>query len=315
MRVGYNPAGVNIKSDARERLDMAFLAHFQVAPADAVAADDDGVLAATNLGADAQEITTGISNPAVPRGMQVVGNVSGVVGNVKIDGTNYAGDAITETLALNEVTPKLGTKAFKTITKITLPVQVHTPRKQVETATAAGTVTTTGNAAVTVTSKLFAAPIAVAVPVVEDDDADAIALAIRTALAAEDDITAHFDVSGATSAVILTAKVPAANDETLNIAIANGTGEGASVGVTPAATSANTTSGVPYDTVKVGFTDVLGLPYKLSHNTVIPGMTYLNNTVESNAPEVKTSATNLESNTIDLHTALNGTVVDAYLIV
>ena len=87
------------------------------------------------------------------------------------------------------------------------------------------------------------------------------------------------------------------------------------MGVTTAATSANTTPGVPYDTVKVGFTDVLGLPYNLSHNTVIPGMTYLNNAAESTDPEVKTSATNLESNTIDLHTALNGTAVDAYLIV
>ena len=123
-------------------------------------------------------------------------------------------------MALNETTPKLAQRV-KTISKITLPVQVHTPTKHVDTSTSAGTVTTAGNAAVTVTSKLYAEAVAVAVPVEVDDDASAIALAIRTALAADDDIAAHFDVSGDAAAVVLTAKVPAANDETLNIAIAD----------------------------------------------------------------------------------------------
>ena len=116
--------------------------------------------------------------------------------------------------------------------------------KQVETATAAGTVSTAGNASVTVTSALFDAAEVVDVPVELDDDASDIALAIRTALAANANVAADYTVAGTGASVVLTAKVEAANDTTLNIAIADGSGEGASVGVTTAATSANTTAGV-----------------------------------------------------------------------
>ncbi len=292
-------------------VDRAFGAHIHIPAELAVAADEDGVLIA-NLDAKAQTITEGITSPAYPRALTVDANVSGVVGNVKITGTNFAGEEITETIALNETTLKDGDLAFKTVTKIELPAQIHTPEKQVETATAVGTVTQAGNAAVTVTSKLFTEAVTVDVPVEGNDDAAAIALAIRTALAADPDISEHFDVSGETAAVILTAKEPAANDTTLNIAIANGTGEGASDGVTTAASSADTTAGVPYDIVYIGWNDKLGLPYKLAHNTVL--MTFLDGTKESAAPTVALT-TDLEGNTIDLSSALNTKDIDIYLIV
>lgn len=66
-------------------------------------------------------------------------------------------------------------------------------------------------------------------------------------------------------------------------------------------------------TTAIGFGEKLGLPYKLPHNTVLAA--YLNNAKEVTAPTVTTSATALESNTMDLNSALNGTTVDAYLIV
>ena len=66
-------------------------------------------------------------------------------------------------------------------------------------------------------------------------------------------------------------------------------------------------------TVSIGFGDKLGLPYLLSHNTLL--MTFLNNVLEGTAATIAMSATAIESNTIDLNSALNGTVVDAYLIV
>lgn len=293
-------------------VDRAFPAHIHIPAELAAATDEDGVLIA-NLAAEAQAITEGITSPAYPRALSVDANVAGVVGNVKITGTNFAGEEITETIALNETTLKDGNLAFKTVTKIELPAQIHTPVKQVETATAVGTVTQAGNAAVTVTSKLFAEAVAVDVPVEAADDAAAIALAICTALAADPDISEHFDVSGAAAAVILTAKVPAANDDTLNIAIADGTGDGASEGVTTAASSADTTPGVPYDIVYIGWNDKLGLPYQLTHNTVLAA--YLDNTIEANAPTVATDVDDLEKNTVDLHSALDGTAVDIYLIV
>lgn|SRR5574341_407875 len=67
------------------------------------------------------------------------------------------------------------------------------------------------------------------------------------------------------------------------------------------------------DTISVGFCDKLGLPYKLPTNTVL--FAALNGTREGTAPTVTTSATALESNTIDLNSALAGTPVDVYLIV
>ena len=80
------------------------------------------------------------------------------------------------------------------------------------------------------------------------DDASAVAGKIRAALTSDADVghvtTGFFVVSGATDAIILTAKAKAANDATLNVSIDNGT----CTGLTAAPTSANTTAGVAPDT-------------------------------------------------------------------
>jgi len=118
---------------------------------------------------------------------------------------------------------------------------------QVETATAVGTVTTAGRAKCTLTADgLPGSPLHVPFDVVLNDDAAAIAAALRAALAAHAivDIGAYFTIGGEGANVILTKKLAAANDDTLNIAISDGDGEGASVGVTTAATSDDTTPGV-----------------------------------------------------------------------
>jgi hypothetical protein len=66
-------------------------------------------------------------------------------------------------------------------------------------------------------------------------------------------------------------------------------------------------------TVAIGFGVKLGLPFKLPHNTVRDA--YLNNVKEVTPPTVVTSSTAIESNTFQLASALNGSVVDIYLIV
>lgn len=66
-------------------------------------------------------------------------------------------------------------------------------------------------------------------------------------------------------------------------------------------------------TTAIGFGEKLGLPYLLTHNTVLAA--YRNNVLEGTAPAVALSATLIESNTVDLNSALNGTVVDVYLMV
>ncbi len=66
-------------------------------------------------------------------------------------------------------------------------------------------------------------------------------------------------------------------------------------------------------TTAIGFGEKLGLPCKLSNNTVL--MAALGNTREGTAPTVAVSSTALESNTVDLNSALNSSLVDIYYIV
>lgn len=66
------------------------------------------------------------------------------------------------------------------------------------------------------------------------------------------------------------------------------------------------------DTVSVGTTNKLGLPFAQPHNRVIA--TYYNNTLESTAPTVVVNSA-VENNTVTLNTTLAGAVVDVYIIV
>lgn len=215
------------------------------------------VHAATTLTAVTQTVSTAITNPDVPRVVTVKGNVSGIAGNVVVTGTDIDDDVITNTIALSGTAEVSGTKAFKTVTSYTLPARVHVPVLQVETATAVGTITGSGNAALTVTAAgMTGSPKEINVDVLENDTAADWAAKVRTALSEDAAVAALFDVSGATTAIVLTRKTAAANDATLNIAIDNGD----CTGITPAPTSANTAQGVPADTVSVGVDDVFGMP-------------------------------------------------------
>ncbi len=64
---------------------------------------------------------------------------------------------------------------------------------------------------------------------------------------------------------------------------------------------------------EIGWGDKLGLPYRLDRNTVLAA--YLNKTREATAPTVVVSATAIESNTVDLNSALDGHDVDIDLVV
>jgi len=123
--------------------------------------------------------------------------------------------------------------------------------KQVETATVAGAIEVAGagNATVTITAAALgvASPLVVSVAVANSDSDATVAGKIRVALLANATVKAKFEVSGATTAVILTANSAAANDATLNVATIDGT----CVGLTAAATSANTTAGVAPASAKI----------------------------------------------------------------
>lgn len=310
----FNPhLGQKIQTDGLVTLDMAFLAHFQVSAAAAVALSANGVHAAMNLAAAVQHITTGITNPAVPRCLSVA-SIAGVATKVTIHGTNYAGEVISEELTLNGVTTVNGAKAFKTITQIDLPIQTHTPTQQVETqeythkAGAAGTITVTVTSAGATWS-----PKAVALEVEQDDTAIEVATKVVAALNDDEDIAAKFVASnenGSSATVSLTALVPAANDGTLAMAFVDTDTTGVTAGA-----STNATAGVAYDTVVVGWNDILGLPFLMPFSTLIYKSTFFNKTLEGTEPTITVSATAIESNTIDLNSALNGSQIDAYFIV
>ncbi len=112
---------------------------------------------------------------------------------------------------------------------------------QVETLTAVGAITATGNITVTVTAAgLAGSPLAVPVAVVNGDAAATWAGKVRTTLAATAAVTALYDVGGTGTAVTLTRKIEAANDATLLMAATAGTATNASLPIN----SANTTAGV-----------------------------------------------------------------------
>lgn len=199
MNRGFFHKNIRLKTDASGvDVDCAFMAHVQVAAADAVAANTAGIHAAVASDGSQQIITTGITNPAVPR--NITATAGGTATDIKaiqviIEGTNCCGETITETLpafTVDTAGTVTGSKAFKTVTKITIPPH---------------------------------------------------------------------DGTGATTAI--------------------------------------------------GFGSKLGLPFKLAHNTV--DSAFLNNAKEGTAPTVAVSSTAIESNTITLNSALNGTVVDVYL--
>lgn len=236
-------------------LQVALLQHYHIEP-DAISAT--AVHAAANMAAAAQDITTAITDPDVPRTVTIKGNVSGIAGNVVITGTNILDEAITDTIALSGTGEVEGVKAFKTVTNIHLPARTHAEVAQVETATAAGTITGSGNASVVVTAAgMTNSPKTLTVAVLENDTAAAWADKVRDALSEDEDVSAMFTVSGSDASIILTAKTPAANDTSLNIALDNGN----CTGITTAASSANTTAGVRYDTVSVGIAKKFGIPH------------------------------------------------------
>lgn len=116
-----------------------------------------------------------------------------------------------------------------------------TGRLQRETMLAIGVPTADGTVGVTVTAADFGSPVVLDVPVLTGDTTDVWAGKIRAALAADTTITGVFDVTGAGNQITLVRKVGAANDGTLNIALANGA---SSPGITADATSENALPGV-----------------------------------------------------------------------
>lgn len=179
--------------------------------------------------------------------------VSGTGVSVILTAINRAANDATMdvTLANGSATGMTGTSSANTTAGVA-------PVAQVETATAAGSITGSGNATVVVTAAgMTGSPKTISVAVLNGDTAAQWADKVRTALAADSAVAALFTVGGSTTAITLTRNSPAGvgNDATLNISLDNGT----CTGITTAATSANTTAGVA-GTQQVETLTVTGAP-------------------------------------------------------
>lgn len=95
---------------------------------EAAANDADAVMLSTNGKTTEQNITEGLTNPPCVRSLTVTaGGTAGDIkaGSVRVHGTNYADEPIYEDFAFTADTGATvsGTKAFKTVTKVTIPAQ------------------------------------------------------------------------------------------------------------------------------------------------------------------------------------------------
>jgi autotransporter-associated beta strand protein len=198
-----------------------------------------GTLALSGAGAIASSainIQTGAILDVSALGGWTVGTTQTLTGDGTLIGTTTTSGivspgAVVGTLAV--------TGGFTFATGSSLVVEIDEGFAQVETATAVGTATATGDVLVTVvdTSATLAA---LTVPVLVDETADVWAGKVRTALAAEPTITARYRVGGTGVTIALTRLTADADDALLNLALTNGL---ANPGIIPATASANTTAG------------------------------------------------------------------------
>lgn len=108
-------------------VDQAFIARLSLSAAEAAAANTTAVHAAVTDNGATQIITTGFTNPPYPR--NVTATAGGTATDIKaiqviVEGTNDAGETITETLpafTVDTAGTVQGNKAFKTVTKATIP--------------------------------------------------------------------------------------------------------------------------------------------------------------------------------------------------
>lgn len=70
-------------------------------------------------------VTTGFTQPDVPRNLVLTGN-TGANEVIVVNGLNAANVAMTESFTLSGATPQVGAKAFRTLVSIVTPIGTHT---------------------------------------------------------------------------------------------------------------------------------------------------------------------------------------------
>ncbi len=108
-------------------VNKASVAHIHLTAGQACADDADGILDDTALGTEAQKVTEFLNPMPYPRNLTVAASAATAEkAKVIVHGTNIADKPISEEFDLDGATPVVGSKAFKTITEIELPVKAGT---------------------------------------------------------------------------------------------------------------------------------------------------------------------------------------------
>lgn len=305
--------GQTIQSDAKSiSVDRAFLAHYGMAAADAAAESDTAVMPLIALGAQTSSVNSGFTNPAVPRNVKVDGSAANITGNVKVYGTNFAGEAISEIIALNGTTASPGSLAFKTITKVDLPQRTNTPAKQKATVGVTAGASAAGNSVLTFTAAALGekSPKDITAAFTADDNTAAEAAAkIADALNADADFTVHFLAASSGANVAIESKVYAAQDANIDLTVKTAGDPNIALG----AITADTVSGVAEDKVSIGIGKKFGIPYKLTADELVI-VKLFDNSVDTGT--VTADADDLEKNVIELNgTPTGAKPIDLYIIV
>ena len=307
-RVPFNPKIGAIKTDAGNfSVDRAFLAHYSVKPA---AASTTDILPFTKLSSAVQAgVLPAGAIPDVPRNVQVDANNSGVKKDIKVYGTNFAGEAIDETIKTNETTAAAGTKAFASITKIDLPTEHNAGAKHkstvaVTTSTAAGTSVLTFVSAATGT----AYDITCTFDATQAASTTAAAARIVAVLNADTKFKAAYTATASTADILIERKINENSDTTLNLTVKdNGDGD-----LVLGSINRDTQAG-KCDEVSIGWGSSIGIPYKLAADKLVI-VKLFNNAADSGT--VTNDATDIEKNVIAVAGALDGTApVDLYILV
>jgi hypothetical protein len=306
----FNPnMGQEIQGDGTAghvKLDMGYLAHLHVAGSDATAADDDGIKTAVTRTGAVQHVTTMTAQPSCPRLLSVKGSLNSAVAathtfNMTASLADLAFTAKTAGAPGNDITIEF----IDPGTDGTLDVSVDGTAITVTLAYGVGAVTTTGALAKTAIDSTPAAAALVTVAL-EGNGSGLLNGMIAANLSG--------GVTKSAGNVVITGT--GYDDAVLTDTIAlNGTtgvnGVVAFKTVTdvliPA--SLNATG----DTVKVGFTEYLGLGSCLAHDTVLHG--YLGNVIEGTRPVATFDVTTMDKNVVKLASSLNSSAVDVYFIV
>lgn len=320
-RAGFNPKRCRIKTEGLVAIDQAFIAHYQVPDTAATVADTDGIHAAvtcTTPAISATAVVKAASHANDKLTITAPAALGAAANALKVSLTTAADDILAVTK--NDATATINIALANTTASNNAAAAVAAAIKALEevagidvtefTCTAAGNwdtaaVATGETAAVAFLGGQTAAPDVVTTEITQpsvprnitatasgtEGDIGAIAVIVEGYNAAGEKITETLPAFTANTAATKAGNKAFARVTKITIPAHDGTGA----------------------TTAIGFGEKLGLPFMLSHNTVLSA--YLDNVLESSAPTVATSATALESNTVDLASNLNGKVVDVYFLV